>query len=489
MEVIESVEFVQLLALPKEYNSVDNLSSFCDKRTKELQNKCQYPCKPIYLSTQNNYCLMHYKLIELINNYNEKNINTSGFKPINVDRHTNIAYCTYNDHIKNSNYKTEQTCVFNTAIVLKCNNELIVAEEYIHEHGGNYCVLYGTSINLLYSLSSHWQTRPANEVQVFKFVDSGYNSPRYELSDEKFNSQVSLNGNYINEYISLVTKDMNNFKTMLQQFTILGCTQGLNYLLYGPPGTGKTSFIKKFVQDNNFNIYITNLSRVRPNFITHALSPKVNNKRVRNNTCHDNDNCSWGNSDNEQSQLMPLESTKFRVILIEDFDRYIEGSKDKNGVTLSDILNTLDGFDSDLFTIRIFTANIVEKIQDAALLSRFKRILYFGNPTVEVITEHLNKVFNQELASFGYVVTNEEITELANLSVNNQLSMRNLNKLLVRYVDTKDPVKQSINNFDAFIKEIELFREEEQKKKTENDSDDGTSQNNYNNYSDDCDSE
>lgn len=134
-------------------------------------------------------------------------------------------------------------------------------------------------------------------------------------------------------------------------------SRSLNYVLYGPPGTGKTTAIRVAANKLQLPIYIVNPNAISPDAVDKALSP----------------------SDN-----------KLKILLLEDFDRFLETPSVKTSV-MPQILNSLDGLDDNSNIIRFFSANNAQIIQDQpALLSRMTSSFYFGLPDVKMLQSKLN---------------------------------------------------------------------------------------------------
>ena len=87
--------------------------------------------------------------------------------------------------------------------------------------------------------------------------------------------------------------------------------------------------------------------------------------------------------------LNPKTSTHTnRIILFEDFDRYLKEGK----YSMSEILNELDGVESTEGCIRFFTCNDVEEIyKHDALINRMSAKFEFNYPTIDDFKAKLNR--------------------------------------------------------------------------------------------------
>lgn len=139
---------------------------------------------------------------------------------------------------------------------------------------------------------------------------------------------------------SLLT-DVQRFLSSRDWYTRVGIPYRRGYLFYGPPGSGKTSSVSAIASELGLNICV--LSLANPSLTDDKLSGLMEN--------------------------IPSSS----ILLLEDIDcagnaaRKDSRDKDQKGVTLSGLLNSLDGVGSADGQIVIMTTNCVEKI-DAAVI-------------------------------------------------------------------------------------------------------------------------
>jgi chaperone BCS1 len=152
-------------------------------------------------------------------------------------------------------------------------------------------------------------------------------------------------------------QDIERFRSSRERYRKLGVPYHRGYLLYGPPGTGKTSLVSALAAKFGMSIYVVNLAEMNDRTLKNAMN--------------------W----------IPEDS----VILFEDIDcmkmaaRRLEmdggqetqegavktsiatKSADQGGVSLSGLLNILDGFGAPENVIYVMTTNDANAI-DVALL-------------------------------------------------------------------------------------------------------------------------
>jgi len=163
-----------------------------------------------------------------------------------------------------------------------------------------------------------------------------------------------------------LVEDVRQFRASRPRYQRLGIPYHRGYLLYGPPGTGKTSLVSALGAHFGLSVYVINLT----DFSDRTLMNAVNQ--------------------------VPPDS----VLLFEDIDgmkasQSRKGTDSGNGqaqassgkqgslqlgVTLSGLLNVLDGFFAPNGVLFIMTTNHREKLDEALLRpGRIDYKLYMGN--------------------------------------------------------------------------------------------------------------
>ncbi|GLJ26048.1 hypothetical protein SUGI_0499780 [Cryptomeria japonica] len=178
----------------------------------------------------------------------------------------------------------------------------------------------------------------------------------------------------------IILSDLNRFKSNKEFYQRIGRSWKRGYVLYGPPGTGKTSLVAAIAKYMKYDIFELKLSKVKDNSELRQLLGKT-----------------WNHS----------------VIVIEDIDwcpnltqrggkmeRYSE-----NNVSLSGLLNALDGLQSCVAEERIFILTTNNKdMLDSALLRPGRMDLHIllsfcTFPAFKTLAKNYLKVENHELFS------------------------------------------------------------------------------------------
>lgn len=165
-----------------------------------------------------------------------------------------------------------------------------------------------------------------------------------------------------------IVEDLKNFLTAEADYIRLGMPYHRGYLFHGPPGTGKTSAAKALASHMGLDVYYLSLPGM--------------------------------NSDTSLNELLS-EIKPRSILLIEDID-IVHGAKDRDddhkGVSLSGLLNALDGFMTPHGLITIMTTNNLD-VLDPALIrpGRIDRI------------EHIDYVDDWQLCELVRVFLNEHV--------------------------------------------------------------------------------
>ena len=272
-----------------------------------------------------------------------------------------------------------------------------------------YMVLYGKSIEYIDEYIDHVTDKYRLEmVQTGRIKEwsnnYGYIDSKNVCNNIKYDDLVGLDDNF-----NKILTDIDVIQQKQDLLAKLGMTNGYNYLLYGPPGTGKTSSIKVLAHKLKVPVYVIKMGSITSNNYSKAFYPPGNG---------------------------------LKLILIEDFDRYLNSNDDVK----SELLNVLDGIYNSFGVIRFFSANTLDNIfNDDALSSRMNRMLYYDLPEIDTIKKHLNKVFPD---------FSDDIDKLCDIMPTKVISIRRLNQYIGRFVLDDNPVQSAIDNLGEWLTEI-----------------------------------
>lgn len=169
-----------------------------------------------------------------------------------------------------------------------------------------------------------------------------------------------------------IIKDINHFNDSEEWFVSKGIPYKLTYVFHGKPGTGKTSLIKSIASYFNRNICSLNINSISDSSLRKAMS------------------------------TVPSGS----IVIMEDFDsssstrdrKSINISQGENNTTsflsLTGILNALDGIDSLHDTILFMTTNHLEKVDPALYRKgRVDHILEIKEVSPVAVREYSEYIF------------------------------------------------------------------------------------------------
>jgi mitochondrial chaperone BCS1 len=154
-------------------------------------------------------------------------------------------------------------------------------------------------------------------------------------------------------------EDITKFRKSKLRYQRLGIPYHRGYLFYGPPGTGKTSLVSALAAHFGLSIYTANLTE----FTDRSLMSAVNQVPANSVLLFEDIDC--------------MKSSQTRADSTGTADAKPNASQ--NGVTLSGLLNVLDGFYAPTGVLFVMTTNHVEKLDQALLRpGRIDYRLYLG---------------------------------------------------------------------------------------------------------------
>ncbi len=178
-------------------------------------------------------------------------------------------------------------------------------------------------------------------------------------------------------------QDVERFKASKKRYCDLGVPYHRGYLLYGPPGTGKTSLASALAQRFGMSIYAINLNDFNDRTLMKAINEVPPNSVI---LFEDIDCMSSG-----KARVAPSEwYSKKGMTSCDDKDEVL----DRLGVTLSGLLNVLDGFSAPENVLFVMTSNRIEALDQALLRpGRIDYRLYMGEASEQQKIELYRRFF------------------------------------------------------------------------------------------------
>jgi chaperone BCS1 len=163
-------------------------------------------------------------------------------------------------------------------------------------------------------------------------------------------------------------EDIAQFRRSKRRYERLGVPYHRGYLFYGPPGTGKTSLVSALAAHFGLSIYAMNLS----DFTDRSLMNAVNQVPANSILLFEDIDCMRGSQSREKTNLDGIQNVVAKP-------NKTENQAVTNAVTLSGVLNVLDGFHAPTGVLFVMTTNHVEKLDQALLRpGRIDYRLYLG---------------------------------------------------------------------------------------------------------------
>lgn len=175
-------------------------------------------------------------------------------------------------------------------------------------------------------------------------------------------------------------EDIRKFRNSRQRYCTLGVPYHRGYLFHGPPGTGKTSLVSAIAERYGMSIYAINLAQFNDRSLVGAMSNVDQNSVI----LFEDIDC--------------VKSCDARPHAGDDFQQNENKNpgikEDRLGVTLSGLLNVLDGFSAPDNVLFVMTSNQVEALDPALLRpGRIDYRLYLGPATAAQKMELYSRFF------------------------------------------------------------------------------------------------
>jgi mitochondrial chaperone BCS1 len=147
--------------------------------------------------------------------------------------------------------------------------------------------------------------------------------------------------------------DLQKFRASRARYRRLGVPYHRGYLLYGPPGTGKTSLVSGIAAQCGMSIYVVNLTEFNDRTLKSAMNNVPENSVI---LFEDIDCMRAGHRRVDVADVQAPVATADKK----------DGSG-QSGVTLSGLLNVLDGFHAPENVVFVMTTNHIEMLDPALL--------------------------------------------------------------------------------------------------------------------------
>jgi mitochondrial chaperone BCS1 len=179
--------------------------------------------------------------------------------------------------------------------------------------------------------------------------------------------------------------DLERFRGSRERYRRLGVPYHRGYLLYGPPGTGKTSLVSAVAAKFGMSIYAVNLVEFNDRTLKSAMNDVPENSII---LFEDIDCMKAGNRRPEAEEVrMKQETTS---------GNQKNDSPAGLNVTLSGLLNVLDGFHAPENVVFVMTTNKIEQLDPALLRpGRIDYKLYMGEAAESQKIELYRRFFSE----------------------------------------------------------------------------------------------
>ncbi len=177
--------------------------------------------------------------------------------------------------------------------------------------------------------------------------------------------------------------DIEKFKESKSRYRHLGVPYHRGYLLYGPPGTGKTSLVSAIAGKFAMSIYAINLT----DFNDRSLTKAMNDVPPGSVVLFEDVDCMIASNPRSHAEKPSRDDPR---------EKAEAKPTDKFGVTLSGLLNVLDGFHAPDNVLYMMTTNKIEALDPALLRpGRIDYRLYLGVASEEQKLELYCRFFPQ----------------------------------------------------------------------------------------------
>jgi chaperone BCS1 len=204
-------------------------------------------------------------------------------------------------------------------------------------------------------------------------------------------------------------QDLEKFRASRDRYRRLGVPYHRGYLLYGPPGTGKTSLVSALGAQCGMSIYVVNLT----DFTDRTLKSAINDVPENSIILFEDIDCMRAGHRREQAEQV----AELHGKPVEDSGK---AQAQQPGVTLSGLLNVLDGFFAPENVVFVMTTNYMEMLDPALLRpGRIDYRLYMGEASdrqrVELYRRFFPEATEAEAVEFAQAHCTETMAEFQGL--------------------------------------------------------------------------
>jgi mitochondrial chaperone BCS1 len=183
-------------------------------------------------------------------------------------------------------------------------------------------------------------------------------------------------------------QDVEKFKAARERYRKLGVPYHRGYLFYGPPGSGKTSIVSALAGQFGMSIYTVNLT----DFNDRSLAKAINDVPTKSLILFEDIDCMSSGKARPDAEVRATKDAR-----VPDDNA---NPRERLGVTLSGLLNVLDGFSAPENMLFVMTTNKIETLDKALLRpGRIDYKLFFGDVTPEQKIELVPEVLSTGLDS------------------------------------------------------------------------------------------
>ncbi|KAI9026480.1 P-loop containing nucleoside triphosphate hydrolase protein [Phycomyces nitens] len=224
-------------------------------------------------------------------------------------------------------------------------------------------------LNLLKQFMQEWadqyNEQDGDNVTIYKY--NGYSWECMKTIEPRGFETVNLKPGLKEK----VVNDMEIFRHRRKWYKTRGIPYRRGYLLYGPPGTGKTSLIQALASKLGMNVAVVSLLEVH--------------------------------GDSEFTDML-ADAPSNSLLVIEDLDHYM-GSTEGGRLTMSGMLNALDGIQGQEGAMIFMTCNDFNKIQPALLRpGRMDVKLKLDYAVREQVVDMFWRFFGHDYDTFDMIV-------------------------------------------------------------------------------------